>query len=243
MEKISFQATYTRISIYASSASGAGKAVDKAGTGKAPDPSDGGKDGHGSVQQGSVQQGSAGAYQRNKDGDTFTLSIEARSIQISGTLIIDDSGKALSDASAWKGRDAETFGAEYLEGLGLPSDARMVNAFLDAMRKYREGGDGHDGRGRQHHFPRLGDAEDLAERLLEHLGRQQAETGGSRAELADGVRRRLNDWATPASKAAVEFREFRGEVRMKMNYGLDAWVASEADAANNGVSQVTLEPS
>lgn len=234
MEKISFQATYTRISVYASSASGAGKPVDKAGTGDVPDPSGGGKECHGPA-----QKGSARTCQFSKDGDTFTLSIEARSIRISGTTIIDDSGKALSgpdrnvkdarnlpsETSAWNGKDAEILGAEYLEGMGLPSDARLVNAFLDAMRK-SGGEEGYGRQGRRHHFPRLGDSEDLADRLMEHLGRQHAEKGGSRAEMADDARRRLQGWETSASKVAMEYREFRGEARMKMDFGLDAWVAS-----------------
>jgi hypothetical protein len=256
MEKINFQATYTKISIYASATSGARKA------GAAGDAGDAGEKAGkavGDSAEKSVDEkgghGSAGTCQRNKDGDTFTLSIEAQSIQISGTLILDDSGKAVSASgrnaketakllsgriaddgkAAGDGKDAQGIGADYLKGLDLPSDIRLVNAFLDAMQKSRAE-DGHGSHGRRHHFPELGDPQDVADRLIGQLGREHAEKGGSRAELADGVRRRLSDWEPSATKVAVEYREFRSEVHMKMTSGLDAWVASGAAPDKGGAA-------
>lgn len=89
MEKISYQATYTRISLYAqvSSSTAPGKTLDA-------------KPGNATDQSGAEAMPAAAGNdkgrpcQRNKDGDTFTLSIEAETIQVSGTLLIDDAGSA-----------------------------------------------------------------------------------------------------------------------------------------------------
>jgi hypothetical protein len=242
MEKISFQASYTRISLYAqvSAASAAKKAQNGA-----PVPDDGAA---------SADGGAGGHCQRNKDGDTFTLSVEAQSIRISGTMIVDDSGnmpegldahdaqKSLQaygkkDKAALASALAKAGGGDDLDRL---SGAGFVNAFLDAMDKASKGRGHH---GHHPHFPRLSDPQDVADTLMGHLDQQHAEQGGSRADFADKIKQRLAGWNPSASSASssrvtVEYSEFRSEVHMKMTAGLDAWAAAGpgSDAGNPAVS-------
>ncbi|MEO6094723.1 MAG: hypothetical protein ABIW76_03245, partial [Fibrobacteria bacterium] len=84
MEKISYTASYTRISLYAQ-VSSSPTAAKKA------------QDANAQPRDGALRESGndkIGHCLRSKDGDTFTLSIEAQSIQISGTYISNDAGDA-----------------------------------------------------------------------------------------------------------------------------------------------------
>jgi hypothetical protein len=238
MEKISYTASYTRISLYAQvSSSTAAK--------KAPGANASAADG--APVEDSKEKG--GHCQRSKDGDTFTLSIEAHSIQISGTYLSDDSGgagKSLEDlmkqrngtgksagpddAAARESHALDLAGLGAAEGMGADDDLSggFVKALLDAMEKMAAK-KGH--RGHRHHFPQLGDSQDVADKLLAHLHQQHAEKGGPKADFADDVKKRLDAWKQSSQRVTMEYQEFRSEVRMKLTTGLDAWAAGSQDAA------------
>lgn len=243
MEKISYTASYTRISIYAqvSSSTAAKKAQDANASATDGAPVENGKD-------------KIGHCQRSKDGDTFTLSIEAQTVQISGTYVSDASGgrQSLEDFIKQRngtGKSAEsdkaaTSHALDLAGLGAAevSDTAedlsggFVRALLDAM-EMMEAKKGH--RGHRHSYPQLGDPQDVAENLLKQLGQQYAEKGGSKADFADDVKQRPDAWKPSSQRVTVEYQEFRSEVRMKLTSGLDSWAAGSriADPVSNPESE------
>ena len=263
MEKISFQASYTRISLYAqvSAASAAKKSrnAELNDSGSATDD-DGAVSGDPSGSAGKAGKAGhtekAGSNcQRNRDGDTFTLSMEARSVQISGTLIVDDAGKLPDGQDAKKfltdmGMSkeavaavlAKTDGSDDIDRL---SGAGFVNAFLDAMDK-ASSGRGHQGQnGHRPHFPRLGDPQDVANALLDQLDRRHAEHGGSRSDFAERVKQRMANWKNPESqpssttRISVEYHEFRAEVHTLMTSGVDAWAASGTPVDTGSGAQAT----
>ncbi|MEO7427724.1 MAG: hypothetical protein ABI036_21250 [Fibrobacteria bacterium] len=171
MEKISIQTTYTRISIYARYS---GAASAKNGGANAGGEAETGKSGK------SLECG------RSKDGDTFSLSIEARTIRISESY--------------------EVSGGEALQAISGPHAKQ-----------------GKDDRHR-HHFLSLENPGDVAENLLEQITRRHATQGGSKADAAADIKKRLADWKPAAGKATVEYLEFRSQVHMRLSQGLDAWV-------------------
>ena len=233
MEKISYTASYTRISLYAQASSSTAKKA---------------QDANASASDGAAAETGAdklGHCQRSKDGDTFTLSIEARTVQISETYLSEDAGqagKSLEDLirqrdGAGKPDASGTAGSHALDLVGLgdaeDSDAAdglsggFVKALLDAMEK-KAAKKGHRGHGR--HAPQLGDSQDVADKLLEHLRQQYAEKGGSKADFAGDIKQRLEAWKPSSQRVAVEYQEFRSEVRMKLTMGLDSWAAAAQDA-------------
>ena len=206
MEKISIRQTYTQVSLYARiSSTEGGKKQGIAGS-AAP------KDGNACPPK-------SDECARSKDGDTFTLSIEARTLQVSQTITIET-----NDAAGKTSRDGE---AERLGG-------GFVNALLDAMDKA-------DGKHRKprHQFPELTGPEDLASKVLEQLNRDHAEKGGTRLDFADAVKKRLADWNPSAARVSVEYQEFRSQVKMTISGGLDAWAAGSAENPANGNPEST----
>lgn len=229
MEKISYTASYTRISLYAqvSSSTAAKKPQDAKALAADGAPVEIGND-------------KGGHCQRNTDGDTFTLSIEAQSIQISGTYVSDDSGdaaKSLEDMikrRSGTGNSDEPSHALDLASLGATGDSDashglsgFAKALLDAMEKMaaKKGHGGH-----HRHSPQLGDSQDVADKLLEHLRQRHAEKGGSKAGFADDIKKRLDSWKPSSQRVSMEYQEFRSEVRMKLTTGLDSWAGTQ-DAA------------
>ncbi|MDQ3003216.1 MAG: hypothetical protein M3Y08_18395 [Fibrobacterota bacterium] len=196
MEKISIRQTYTQVSLYARISTTEGTKKNGVAGGAAPN------DGNACPPKGDE-------CARSKDGDTFTLSIEARSLQVSQTITIET-----DDAAGKSGRNGE---AERLGG-------GFVNALLDAMDKA-------DGKHRKprHQFPELTDPEDVASKVLEQLNRDHADQGGTRLDFADAVKKRLADWKPSAARISVEYQEFRSQVNMAISGGLDAW-ASEGNS-------------
>jgi hypothetical protein len=235
MEKISYTASYTRISLYAqvSSATSAKKAQGANASGTDAAAADGAPL--------EIGNDKGGRCQRNKDGDTFTLSIEAESIQVSGSYMVDGSGggaPSLEDLMKQQGEAGKSGDAAAkthaldLAGTGAADGSDdisggFVKALLDAMEKMANRG--HHKRG--HGFPQLGDSQDVADKLLRHMREQHAEKGGSKAEFADDIKQRLDAWKPSSSRMAVEYREFRSEVHMKLTAGLDAWAAGAQDPA------------
>jgi hypothetical protein len=145
-----------------------------------------------------------GVTARSPDGDTFTLSIEARAIQVTETVSI---------------------GTERSEGMaaGAPEASRAgrLEALLAALD--RKPGEGH----RRHRYPGLTDAADVAARAAEDWDREFAGRQVSRGEFAAGIRAGLDCWAArPDTRSrSTEFRVFRSEVAVEIRARLDRWAA------------------
>ncbi len=215
MEKISIQSSYTQLSLYAKATLTTG------GTPKPQDgqavpaikPDDGGAGGDGSA-----------LVARNQDGDTFTLSIEARAIQISRKITIETTNDG--------------------EGCGKPSESDrlsshgQVNSLMDALDMST--GHTHKHQKRHHgHFPQLGDADDLAARLREHWDKEHAEKGGAREDFAEAIRKRLDAWKSKGESSAngrttVSYEEFRTEVSIRISASLTAWAGDNSPAGTGG---------
>ncbi|GEM_PF-4890310 len=250
MEKISYSASYTRISLYAqmSTSTAAKKPQGASADGAAALAADDkGKN-----------------CQRNKDGDTFTLSIEAQSYRISGTMMVEDGtdaqqaledmlgrdGKSLKDvkdpqaakpdSSGKNGKALKNIAADAAQSAGADegtvdmTGAGFVQALMDALEKVA----GKSGKGghykHHHHYAELGDSQDVADKLIDHLKQQHAEQGGSMTNFADEVKKRLAEMQPAGSRTTMEYQEFRSEVHMKLTMGLDAWVAGNSPATGSG---------
>jgi hypothetical protein len=213
MEKISIQSTYTQVSLYAR-LSGPASARKNGGTENAPPDQAAGALAHTADTKG-------GECARSKDGDTFSLSIEARTLQISQSITIENSGAeegANADAAE---QSKQPTGTDTFKTGGL------VNALMDALKTISGKGDKH-----RPHFPGLSGPSDVANALLDQLDKLHAEKGGSKADFAAEIKKRLAGWkqAGSSTRVTVEYQEFRSEVRMQLTSGLDAW-AQGPDAA------------
>jgi hypothetical protein len=76
----------------------------------------------------------------------------------------------------------------------------------------------------RHSFPKLADAHDVAADLLDQIAKAHAVKGGSRAEFAAAVKRRLAAWKPESSQLGEAYRKFRAEVHGRLTRSLDAWV-------------------
>lgn len=215
MEKISIQSTSYRISLYAKGTVGV--------TGNAAKPQNGaGKSALPHADPKSADDGAGGSkpVARSQDGDTFTFSVEARTIQVARSLTLESS-------------DPAGFGSR-AESDRLTSDGKVkaLMDLLDQMADHRAQGHARGGH-RGPHFPQLGDPEDVATRMLDHWGREHAERGGSRRDFADILRGRLDKWtsggAESSSRTTMVVREFRAEVSIKVSAGIEAWASGEPE--------------
>jgi hypothetical protein len=197
MEKLTIRSTYTQVDLYArlslqgpGKAQGAGarlQADDGAAPGKAPAVPDA----------------------RNADGDTFTLSVEARAVQVTESITIETEGPAgpAGDAAC------------------LPSGPSEPSPAPDLPH----------GHGRRHHgYPRLADPEDVAARIAEAWDQEHKARGGSRQAFAAAARARLAHWKAGdhgAPRMQVEHEEFRSEVAIRIEARLEQWAnAGEPEA-------------
>jgi hypothetical protein len=193
MEKISIRSAYSEVSLYArwsATAPGkpkAGDAGSPAGPANPALPDD-------------------GAAARSSDGDTFTLSLEARAIQVSETITIETAGVA--------GKPG-----------GATESARpgRLEALMEALGRKRGHGD------RRCRYPGLADAADVAARAAEDWDREFAGHKGSRRDFAAGIRAGLDRWAAGGEAArprAQEYRAFRSEVAVEISARLEIWTAA-----------------
>lgn len=219
MEKISIQSTYTKVSLYAKLT---------VGTGSVPNPQDSVKPALPAPKvgdDGACADGSR-TVSSSRDGDIFSLSFEARAIQVTRSVTIETA----DDASGF-GTPGES------ERLSSGGRVEALMDMLDALAERRA--QGHSGRRHGHaHYPRLGDADDVAATMLDHWARELAERGGSRRDFADELRGRLDKWKSAGSESvsrvSVEVREFRSEVSLKVSAGLDDWSAEAPEGPQAG---------
>jgi hypothetical protein len=199
MEKITIRSTYSEVSLYARwTASAAGKAI-PAGDKPPANPDDGGA-------AAKTQSPEKGVTARNADGDTFTLSVEARAIQVTETVTVE-SGSACGKP----------------EGPAGPSRADRLDALMEALDRKHAHGD------RRHRYPDLIDPDDVADRAAEDWDREFAGRSGSRRDFAGSVRARLDRWASGGGEARAiraEHRAFRSEVAVQIGARLETWVGS-----------------
>ncbi len=241
MEKISIQSTFTQVSLYArytaansakkNGAAGASDSANAAGAWKTA-----------AEQSGAAGNGAAKgiACGQSKDGDTFSLSIEASMLQISETYTVTGDatgtdgvadtgasvGNAATNGAATTNADGKAADPERLTGGGL------VHALMDALKSIsgKNGATGAKGANAKHHhhFPQLADAQDVADNLMRQIDGRYAAQGGSKADFAAEIKTRLADWKPNTGKVTVAYQEFRSEVHLKLTQGLDAWAQSDA---------------
>ena len=147
---------------------------------------------------------------RSADGDTFTLSVEARVIQVTESVTIESDGDCARPGEA-----------DRLARHG------QVEGLMEAL-------DRSHGHGRRHGYPRLADAEDVASRIAEDWDREFAARGGSRRDFAEALRQRLDRWRDAGSGArrmTLEHSEFHSEVAVRITERLGSWAEDGAAPA------------
>lgn len=203
MEKITIRQTYTQTSLYANfSATGGAKKKDGIPVDAVAD------DGKSCAHKGKE-------CARSKDGDTFTLSIEARTLQVSRTITIET-----DDAAQVKS--------------GRPSEEERVGGgFVKALLEEMDKADGKYRKPR-HLFAPLSGPEDVAGKMLASLDSDHAAAGGTRLDFADAVKKRLEQWKPSATRVTMEYQEFSSQVKLMMTGGLDAWARKDKDDSKPG---------
>ena len=236
MEKISIQSTYTQVSLYARLSGPVSPKKPAAG-----DAAEGAPAAASASAENAADPGN-GEIGRSKDGDTFTLSLEARTLRISESITIE-SGEGASAARA-TGSAGEAGKSDKTGTAGKPSEPErltgsgLVSALMDALETIAETTGqgkpaGADGKHRPH-FPRLSDTDDVADQVLSRLDQDHAAKGGSKDDFAAELKKRLGDWKSSASaKITVAYQEFRSEVHMKVSAGVDAWLAQGATGSGS----------
>lgn len=213
MEKFTIRSTYSEVRLYARWTAYA----PPGGSGEAKVPARPDDSGN----PANAQSAPKAATARNADGDTFTLSIEARAIQVSESISIENrTGGA-------KPSRAESPGPlSRAEAVARLQEGRL-QALLEALDRRHDQGE------RRHGYPRLADAGDVAARAAEEWERDYAERAGSRREFAAGLREKLERWTaghTDDRDTGAELRVFRSEVAMRIDARLEDWAAAEDPA-------------
>lgn len=227
MESSSISFRYTRIQAYASAAS----------------PSKALPDGSGAASSAAASQKCDG---QSKDGDTFTMSLEARVLQIS----ISESGAGANATQAGDvsqngdGSQADGNGSDLVKALmqsvkdlfgqgGVAADngADDGSGADGAAAAGKDAADGAQGakRHRHHHHGQepLRGPQDVADRVLKHLEQEYAQSGGSKQDFVDDVKQRM------AARSGSQGRgyggaDFRGQVNSLVTAGLDSWTKGGA---------------
>ncbi len=205
MEKFTIRSTYSEVRLYARWTAYAPPGGP--GDAKVPArPDDAGNPANAGPQK--------AATARNADGDTFTLSIEARAIQVSESISIETGTR--TGGPTQPGADAA---ARLHES--------RSQALLEALERKHARGD------RRHGYPQLSDAGDVAARAAAEWESGYAGRAGSRREFAADLRAKLERWTagqTDGRNTGAELRVFRSEVAMRIDARLENWVAAEDPA-------------
>jgi hypothetical protein len=161
---------------------------------------------------------------QSKDGDTFTLSLEARILQVSITQSDGGGGADASNAlaAAQNGDD----------GSGL------VNALMKAVKDLfgqdgsadQGAADGVEGKKHHGHHHALKDPQDVADRVLKHLENEYAQSGGTRQDFADEVKKRMANRQASSQANSYGGSNFRGQVDALVSSGLEAWMQGGSDS-------------
>jgi hypothetical protein len=204
MESSSLSFSYTRIQAYASTA-GPTKALSASGA----EAASSGKPRHCDGQ--------------SKDGDSFTLSLEARILQVS--ISQTDDGASLEAGTGQQGTD---------NGSGLVK--ALMQAVKDAFGQSGDSGvdDGSkalEGRGRHGHHHPMRDPQDVADRALKHLQSDYAQNGGDMRDFIDEVKKRMAARGAPG-KGYGHDGDFRNQVNTLVSQGLDDWMKGGSASAN-----------
>lgn len=205
MEKFTIRSAYSEVSLYARWTMAPGRSKPADGSNPVR-PDDG-------AAEAKPQSPENAVTARNADGDTFTLSIEARAIQVSETVCIG-TGSA----------GGKTEGA---------LDAARAGR-IGALREALERNPGHGGR--RHRYPELADAADVAARAAEEWDREYARRPGSRRDFAAGIRSGLDRWMAGEGASrprAEEYRVFRSEVAVEISARLETWTGSAEPEAQD----------
>ncbi len=179
---------------------------------------------------------------QNQDGDSFTMSLEARIIQISMTR--SDDGAQISGKGI--GRTQGTDSHENESQSGGVFGSGLVKALMQALGGFL-GNDGASATDKtaavesdsipehEHHtHPRkspMGNPEDVASKVLQHLQLEHAERGGSLQTFVDGIQKRMENRRNDRNSKADASGSFRSQVDSLITSGLTAW------AQTGGLSQ------
>lgn len=171
---------------------------------------------------------------QNQDGDSFTMSLEARIIQISMTRSDDGALIAGQGTDRVKGKESQAndpqsgglFGSglvkALMQALGgfLGNDGANSVDMGSAVKT--ETADNQVSEDRHHHHP-LGNPEDVASKVLQHLQQEHSEKGGSLQAFVDDVQKRMEIRRNGRSGKTDQFSSFRIQVDSLITTGLTAW--------------------
>jgi hypothetical protein len=180
---------------------------------------------------------------QSKDGDTFSMSLEARIVQIS--MSRSDDGAQLgqgaddSQGSGALGSDSQSGGTSkngllktLMQALGgfLGNDGAGATDTVEALEPGSARGQGpkHPHR----HHP-MGNPEDVASKVLQHLQQEHAEKGGSLQAFVDQIQKRMENRREAGSGKTDGSSDFRAQVDSLITSGLTAWAQTGGETALN----------
>ncbi len=171
---------------------------------------------------------------QNQDGDSFTMSLEARIIQISMTRSDDGaqiSGKGISRTQGMDSQENESqsggvFGSGLVKALmqalggllgndGASATDKAVPVASDGIPEHK-----HHRHSRTGH---MGNPEEVASKVLQHLQLEHAERGGSLQTFVDDIQKRMENRRNDRNSTADASGSFRSEVDSLITSGLNAW--------------------
>ncbi|GEM_PF-3730958 len=249
MENISISSYSAQLRIYSGAAGPPKPKLAQTSSGTSSEPAS-------DLSLGSQAGSAAGACDvKNKDGDSFSLSLEARIVQISMTRsddgVQDWSGK---DAGGSQGDASKSSGAQAVDSQsGGSFGSGLVKALMQAVGLMgkdaasatgQTNGQGADdgasnpealrsGGGRhRHHHPHMGNPEDVASKVLQHLQQEHASKGGDLQAFVDQVQKRMENRKGSSGGNSDGSADFRNQVDSLITSGLTAWAQTGGASVN-----------
>ncbi len=213
----------------------------------------------------------------SKDGDSFSMSLEARIVQISMTRsddgVSDLDTKAMNklkaanlSANAANNANADDFlgklasmgslkaGDVSANSAATGSGTNLIKSMMQALSGFlgNDGGVATDqkvesapdqirgnnkGHHHSHHHP-MGNPEDVASKVLQHLQQEQADSGEPLQVFVDKVHQKMENRRDAlknqdlSKKDPGQFNEYRSQVDTLITSGLTAWAHSGGQSIN-----------
>lgn len=181
---------------------------------------------------------------RSSDGDSFSLSLEARIVQISMTrsddgVNLDNSNSESKNATFGSGLvktlmqtmssllgkdDAGNLSLERNSSSTSTENSESVNTIPNQTRSQRLG-QSHGKHHRHDHSQMnpMGNPEDVASKVLQQLQQEHSQKGGSLQTFVDTIQKRMENRRTVTSNMSDGSSEFRTQVDTLITSGLTAW--------------------
>jgi hypothetical protein len=156
---------------------------------------------------------------QSRDGDSFSLSLEARIVQIS--MKRSDDGAKISN-ERMDGASGSGMVKTLMQALGgfLGNDG--VNAINESKPLDVKALQGRSGRGYPSYHP-MGNPEDVASQVLQHLQAEHAEKGGALQAFIDVIQKRMEHRKETSASRSDGSSEFRLQVDTMITSSLTEW--------------------